>query len=153
MGDQLMVNRRYQQVRPRSEMMLLPQFLEICLAEDSPVRVIDEFVDALDLAALGFRHTDAYSGAGQPAFEPALLLKLYLYGNLHRVQSSRRLAAEARRNVEVKWLCQEAAPSYRTIAGFLKHNETALRAVNRQFADLCRDFPLICSSSVAHDGC
>lgn len=81
--------------------------------------------------------------AGQPAFDPAVLLKLYLYGYQHRVRSSRRLEAETRRNLEVIWLCQSASPSYKTIADFRKNNSAALQAVNREFVLVCRELSLL----------
>ena len=100
----------------------------------------------------GIRACDANCGAGQPAFDPGLLLKLYLYGYQHRVRSSRRLEAETRRNLEVTWLCQGAAPSYKTIADFRKNNAAALQAVNREFVLLCRELSLLAGSRVAIDG-
>ena len=147
-----MVDRRYQPVRPRTQGMLLPPCLDDYVSEHNPVRAIDAFVDTLDLRALGFEHAKANSGAGQPAFNPALLLKLYLYGYQEGVRSSRRLEGETRRNVEVMWLCQEARPSYKTIADFRKNNATALQAANRDFVLLCREYSLLGGSRVAIDG-
>jgi len=147
-----MVARRYQQVQSRNQMMMYPFCLDDYVSADNPVRVIDAFVDSLDMEALGFRHADAYGGAGQPAFDPALLLKLYLYGYQERVRSSRRLAAEMRRNMEVMWLCQNARPSYRTIAGFRRNNGKALKAASRAFVAHCRELSLIGGSTVAIDG-
>ena len=147
-----MVDRRYQQVRPRTQGMLLPPCLDDYVSEHNPVRAIDAFVDTLDLRALGFEHAKANSGAGQPAFNPALLLKLYLYGYQRGVRSSRRLEGETRCNVEVMGLCQEARPSYKTIADFRKNNATALQAANRDFVLLCREYSLLGGSRVAVDG-
>ena len=147
-----MSERRYQEVRSRSQMMLLPPCLDDYVSEHNPVRAIDAFVGTLDLEALGFEHAEASCGAGQPAYDPALLLKLYLYGYQHRVRSSRRLEAETRRNLEVIWLCQGASPSYKTIADFRKNNLAALQAANREFVLLCRELSLVGGSRVAIDG-
>lgn len=147
-----MSGRRYQEVQSRSQMMLLPPCLDDYVSEHNAVRAIDAFVGTLDLEALGFAHTEANSGAGQPAFDPALLLKLYLYGYQHRVRSSRRLEAETRRNLEVIWLCQGASPSYKTIADFRKNNAASLQAVNREFVLLCRELSLLGGRRVAIDG-
>jgi len=133
-------------------MMLLPPCLDDYVSEHNPVRAIDAFVGTLDLEALGFEHAEASCGAGQPAYDPALLLKLYLYGYQHRVRSSRRLEAETRRNLEVIWLCQGASPSYKTIADFRKNNLAALQAANREFVLLCRELSLVGGSRVAIDG-
>ena len=147
-----MSGRRYQEVQSRSQVMLLPPCLDDYVSEHNAVRAIDAFVGTLDLHALGFEHAEATCGAGQPAFDPALLLKLYLYGYQHRVRSSRRLEAETRRNLEVIWLCQSASPSYKTIADFRKNNAAALQAVNREFVLLCRELSLLGGSRVAVDG-
>ena len=147
-----MSERRYQEVQSRSQMMLLPPCLDDYVSEHNPVRAIDAFVDTLDLQALGFQHTEERCGAGQPAYDPGLLLKLYLYGYQHRVHSSRRLEAETHRNLEVIWLCQGARPSYKTIADFRKANLAALRATNREFLLLCRELSLLGDSRVAIDG-
>ena len=147
-----MAERRYQEVHSRSQVMLLPPCLDDYVSEHNAVRAIDAFVGTLDLRALGFEHTEASLGAGQPAFDPALLLKLYLYGYQHGVRSSRRLEAETRRNLEVIWLCQSASPGYKTIADFRKNNAAALRAANREFVLLCRELSLLGGSRVAVDG-
>ena len=147
-----MAERRYQKVHCRSQAMLLPPCVDDYVSEHNTVRAIDAFVGTLDLQALGFEHTEASSGAGQPAFDPALLLKLYLYGYQHRVRSSRRLEAETRRNLEVIWLCQGATPSHKTIADFRKDNASALRACNREFVLLCRELSLLEGGRVAVDG-
>ena len=147
-----MAERRYQEVHSRSQVMLLPPCLDDYVSEHNAVRAIDAFVGTLDLQALGFEHAEASCGAGQPAFDPALLLKLYLYGYQHRVRSSRRLEAETRRNLEVIWLCQSASPSYKTIADFRKNNAAALQAANREVVLLCRELSLLGGSRVAIDG-
>ncbi len=147
-----MPERRYREVQSRSQVMLLPPCLDDYVSEHNPVRAIDAFVGTLDLQALGFQNTEAHCGAGQPAYDPGLLLKLYLYGYQHRVRSSRRLEVETHRNLEVIWLCQGARPSYKTIADFRKDNLAALRATNREFVLLCRELSLLGDSRVAIDG-
>ena len=147
-----MVQRRYQQVRPRDQAMLLPPCLDDYVSKNNPVCALDAFVDTLDVQELGFEHAKANNGIGQPAFNPALLLKLYLYGTQEGVRSSRRLEGETRRNVEVMWLCQGARPSTKTIADFRKNNATALQAANRDFVLLCREYSLLGGSRVAVDG-
>ncbi len=126
-----MPDRRYREVQSRSQVTLLPPCMDDYVSEHNPVRAIDAFVGTLDLEALGFRHAEEYCGAGHPAYDPGLLLKLYLYGYQHRVRSSRWLEAETHRNLEVIWLCQGATPSYKTIADFRKDNAAALRSANR----------------------
>ena len=147
-----MSERRYREVQSRSQVVLLPPCMDDYVSEHNPVRAIDAFVGTLDLEALGFQHAEEHCGAGHPAYNPAVLLKLYLYGYQHRVRSSRRLEAETRRNLEVIWLCQGATPSYKTIADFRKDNVAALRAVNREFILLCRELSLLGGSRVAIDG-
>ena len=133
-------------------MMLLPPCLDDYVSEHNPVCAIDASVDTLDLQELGFRHTEARRGAGQPAYDPGLLLKLYLYGYRHRVRRSCRLEAETHRNPEVIWLCQRARPSYKTIADFRKDDLAALRATNREFVLLCRKLSLLGDRRGAIDG-
>ena len=146
-----MTERRHQEVRSRSQQQQ-PACLDDYVSAHNAVRAIDAFVGTLDLEALGYQHAEANGGAGQPAFDPALLLKLYLYGYQHRIRSSRRLEAETRRNLEVMWLCQGATPSYKTIADFRKNNAAALQAANREFVLLCRELCLLGGSRVAIDG-
>ena len=119
---------------------------------DNPVRAIDAYVESLDLARLGFKYADSGGGAGQPPYDPTDLLKLYLYGYLNQVRSSRRLEREARRNVEVMWLLHGLAPGYRTIANFRKENREALQAANREFVLLARELNLLAGELVAIDG-
>jgi len=147
-----MPERRYREVQSRSQPMLLPPSMDDYVSADNPVRAIDAFVGTLDLEDLGFRHAGDHRGAGQPAFDPGLLLGLYLYGYQHRVRSSRRLEAEARRNLEVIWLCRGARPCYKTIADFRKDNASALRSANREFVLLCRELSLLGGERVAVDG-
>jgi transposase len=123
----------------RSQATLFPESLDD-VAEDSAVRVIDVFVDDLDISGLGFR-TEA-NETGRPAYHPRTLLKLYIYGYLNRVQSSRRLEREAQRNVELMWLTGRLAPDFKTIADFRKDNGEAIRMVCREFVMLYRKLSL-----------
>jgi transposase len=132
--------------------MLLPASVEDYVSADNPVRAIAAYVDTLDLEALGFARAAGALTAGQPAYAPAHLLKLYLYGYLNRVRSSRRLAAECERNLEVIWLLGGLCPSYHTIADFRKANAEALTAANRAFVQLCRDCGLIGGKRLGVDG-
>ena len=135
----------------RGQSTLLPECLDDFIGESNPVRVIDVFVDALDLAEMGFDGVDP-AATGRPAYHPSLLLKLYIYGYLNRVQSSRRLEREAGRNVELMWLLSRLAPDHKTIADFRKDNSLALRRVCARFIELCRDMGLLTRTSVAIDG-
>jgi len=135
----------------RSQATLFPDRLEDWVNEDNPVRVIDAFVDALDLNGLGFVRATA-AETGRPGYHPAVLLKLYVYGYLNRVQSSRRLEREAGRNVEVMWLTSRLVPDHKTIADFRKDNGSAIRKVCSQFVELCRRIGLLSVASVAIDG-
>src|SRR5712672_2376408 len=118
---------------------------------EQSVRVIDVFVDELDLAELGFSGVDP-EATGRPSYHPSILLKLYIYGYLNRVQSSRRLEHEAGRNVEVMWLVGRLAPDHKTIANFRKDNGRAIRQVCARFVGLCRSLGLLTQASVAIDG-
>lgn len=138
--------------RDREQGSFLPARLEDYVGADNPVRAIEAYVCLLDLAALGFCHAARSGGAGQPAYDPADLLKLYLYGYLNQIRSSRRLERETRRNVELIWLLKGLVPGYRTIGDFRKTNRTALRAANRDFVLLLRDLDLLSGSLVAIDG-
>lgn len=135
----------------RGQGTLFPEHLEDWVGEDNPVRVIDVFVDELDLGGLGFERAEP-EATGRPAYHPAVLLKLYVYGYLNRVQSSRRLEREAGRNVEVMWLTGRLAPDHKTIADFRKDNGPAIRKVCTQFVELCRQLGLLATASVAVDG-
>jgi len=135
----------------RSQLLLLPEAVDDYIAADNPVRSIEAFVDGLDLAALGFIGT-VPKATGRPGYAPADLLKLYIYGYLNRVQSSRRLEREAGRNVEVMWLLGRLAPDHKTIADFRKDNGLALRRVCARFVELCREMGLLTTASVAIDG-
>jgi transposase len=147
-----MTNRTFKAGVSRNQPSFLPPCLEDYVGRDNPVRAIDAYVDALDLEELGFRHPGSEGGAGQPPYHPGDLLKLYLYGYLHRVRSSRGLAGEVERNVELMWLIKRLAPGYRTIAGFRKDNWAALKAANRDFVVLARELGLVGGELVAIDG-
>jgi len=135
----------------RGQSTLLPECLDDWIDENNPVRVIDAFVEALDLAALGFAGVEP-EVTGRPSYHPAILLKLYIYGYLNRVQSSRRLEREAGRNFEVMWLLGRLVPDHKTIADFRKDNGPAIRKVCARFVELCRQMGLLSKASVAIDG-
>src|ERR1017187_3543998 len=143
--------RRLVEGADRVQSTLFPECLEDWIGEDNPVRVIDVFVDELDLAELGFNGVDP-EATGRPSYHPSILLKLYIYGYLTRVQSSRRLEREAGCNVEVMWLTGRLAPDHKTIAGFRKDNGRAIRQVWARFGALCRAMGLLTQASVAIDG-
>jgi len=147
-----MTNRPFKAGASREQGSLLPPRIEDYVGPDNPVRAIESYVGALDLARLGFRHADRGLGVGQPPYDPADLLKLYLYGYLNQVRSSRRLEQEARRNLELIWLLEGLTPGYRTIANFRKENWGALKAANRSFVLLARELGLLSGSLVAIDG-
>lgn len=135
----------------RSQSLLLPERVEDYVGENNPVRFIDVFVDGLDLNALGFERVKA-KATGRPGYDPSDMLKLYIYGYLNRVRSSRRLEAETHRNLEVIWLMRQLKPDFKTIAGFRKANRAAFRGVFRQFVRLCRDLDLYGRELLAVDG-
>ena len=143
--------KRFVQGRDRGQATLLPECLEDWIDEDNPVRVIDAFVDALDLGEIGFDGVEP-AATGRPSYHPSVLLKLYIYGYLNRVQSSRRLEREAGRNLEVLWLLGRLVPDHKTIADFRKDNGAALRKVCARFVELCREMGLLSTASVAIDG-
>ena len=135
----------------RSQSTLFPERLDDYLGEDNPVRAIDVFVDELELAKLGFGGV-APEATGRPAYHPATLLKIYVYGYLNRVQSSRRLERECQRNIELVWLTGRLMPDFKTIADFRKDNGEAIRRVCREFVVLCRRLELFSEANVAIDG-
>jgi transposase len=135
----------------RSQTLLFPERLEDYIGPENPVRFLDAFVASLDLPALGFAKAHC-ANTGRPPYDPAVLLKLYLYGYLHRVRSSRLLEAECQRNVEVLWLLGKLAPDFKTIADFRKDNLQPLKAVARQFTLLCRKLELFGGELLAVDG-
>ena len=134
----------------RSQATLFPERLDDYVAEDSAVRVIDVFIDELDLSGMGFKVQP--NDTGRAAYHPATMLKLFIYGYLNRVHSSRRLEREAQRNVELMWLTGRLAPDFKTIADFRKDNGSAIRLVCRQFVLLCRNLNLFANAFVAIDG-
>ena len=134
----------------RHQATLFPESLDEYIAEDSTVRVIDVFIDDLDISGLGFKTEPA--DTGRPGYHPKTMLKLYVYGYLNRVQSSRRLEREAQRNVELMWLTGRLAPDFKTIADFRKDNGIAIRLVCREFVMLCRKLNLFTDAFVAIDG-
>src|SRR6266849_8747666 len=135
----------------RQQTTLLPECLDDWVNESNPVRAVDVFVDALELRDLGFDGVDP-AATGRPAYHPSPMLKLYIYGYLNRVQSSRRLEREAGRNLEVMWLTGRLAPDHKTIADFRKDNGSAIKKVCAQFVELCRKMGLLAKASVAIDG-
>jgi len=143
--------KRFVQGESRTQSTLLPELLDDYIAENNPVRVIDVFVDELDLGQLGFEGV-APALTGRPSYHPAVLLKIYIYGYLNRVQSSRRLEREGQRNVELMWLTGRLTPDFKTIANFRKDNGKAIRNVCRQFVLLCRQLNLFTEAMVAIDG-
>jgi transposase len=140
--------KRFIEGADRGQSTLFPENLEDWIDEDNPVRVIDVFVEELELGELGFSGVEP-EVTGRPSYHPSVLLKLYIYGYLNRVQSSRRLEREALRNVEVMWLVGRLAPDHKTIADFRKDNGRAIRQVCSQFVALCRAMGLLTEASVA----
>ncbi len=135
----------------RSQLLLLPEAVDDYVGPDNPVRFIEAFVDGLDLKASGFVRVDAKE-TGRPGFDPADMLKLYIYGYLNRVRSSRRLEAETHRNIEAIWLLRHLKPDFRTIAAFRRVNRSAFRKVFREFVILCRQLDLFGRELLAVDG-
>ena len=143
--------KRFIEGEDRGQSTLFPERLDDWIIEDNPVRVIDVFVDELDLGCLGFGRVEPRA-TGRPGYHPSVLLKLYINGYLNRVQSSRRLEREAGRNVEVMWLTGRLAPDHKTIADFRKDNGRAIRKVCARFVALCRRLELFTEACVAIDG-
>ena len=142
--------KRFIEGEDRSQVALLPECLDDFIAEDNPVRVVDAFVEELDLQALGFDGVEA-AETGRPSYHPSVLLKIYIYGYLNRIQSSRRLEREAQRNVELMWLTGRLAPDFKTIADFRHDNGAGIRNVCRRFVMLCRELKLFSQAAVAVD--
>ena len=134
--------KRYVVGQDRSQSTLFPEVLNDYIAEDNPVRVVDVFVDELDLKDLGFEGAEP-EATGRPAYHPATLLKLYIYGYLNRIQSSRRLERETQRNVELIWLTGRLCPDFKTIADFRRDNGKAIRRVYREFVVLSELQPVL----------
>jgi transposase len=143
--------KRFVEGTDRGQSTLLPECLDDWIDENNPVRVIDAFVEALNLGELGFAWVEPET-TGRPSYHPSVLLKLYIYGYLNRVQSSRRLEREAGRNFEVMWLLARLIPDHKTIADFRKDNGLAIRKVCARFVELCRELGLLAHASVAIDG-
>ena len=143
--------KRFVQSEDRSQCTLFPECLDDYIAEDNPVRIIDVFVNELDLGKLGFEGSEP-KATGRPAYHPSTLLKIYIYGYLNRVQSSRRLERESQRNVELMWLTGRLTPDFKTIADFRKDSGAAIRRVCREFIVLCRNMNLFSEAIVAIDG-
>jgi transposase len=143
--------KRFIEGEERSQVTLLPECLDDYIAEDNPVRVVDVFVDELKLHGLGFIGAEP-AVTGRPSYHPAVLLKIYIYGYLNQVQSSRRLEREAQRNVELMWLTGRLAPDFKTIADFRKDHGDAIRKVCREFLLLCRRLKLFADGVIAIDG-
>lgn len=143
--------KRFIEGEDRNQSTLFPELLDDYVAEDNPVRVIDVFVDELDLGQLGFGRVEP-KVTGRPAYHSSTLLKLYIYGYLNRVQSSRRLEREAQRNVELMWLTGRLMPDHKTISDFRKDSKKAIRGVCREFVVLCRRLNLFTQALVVIDG-
>src|ERR1700719_667176 len=143
--------KRFVEGTDRGQSTLFPECLDDWIDENNPVRVIDAFAETLDLAELGFEGVEP-AETGRPVYHPSVLLKIYIYGYLNRVQSSRRLEREAGRNVEVMWLLGRLIPDHKTVADFRKDNGCAIRKVCARFVELCREMGLLEKASVAIDG-
>jgi transposase len=143
--------KRFIEGEERSQVTLLPECLDDFIAEDNPVRVVDAFVEELDLHDLGFHGTQP-ADTGRPAYHPAVLLKIYICGYLNRIHSSRRLERECQRNVELMWLTGRLAPDFKTIADFRHDNGAGVRNVFRRFVSICRQLKLLSQGVVAVDG-
>jgi transposase len=143
--------KRFIEGEARSQSLLFPERLDDYVAEGNPVRAIEVFAESLDLGKLGFEGVEP-EATGRPAYHPAVLLKIYIYGYLNRIQSSRRLERETQRNVELIWLTGKLMPDFKTIADFRKDNGPAIRAVCREFIVLCRRLELFAEAIVAIDG-
>lgn len=143
--------KRFVEGECRDQITLLPESLDDYIGEENPVRVIDVFVDQLDFRDLGFESIQP-AATGRPGYHPASLLKIYIYGYLNRIQSSRRLEREAQRNLELIWLTGRLAPDFKTLADFRKNNGEAIRGVCRKFVLICRNLDLFTDATVAIDG-
>lgn len=143
--------KRFVEGEDRKQVTLLPECLDDFVVEDNPVRIIEAFVEELELESMGFDGLTP-STTGRPSYHPAVLLKIYIYGYLNRIQSSRRLERECQRNIELMWLTGRLAPDFKTIADFRRNNGTGIRNVCRRFVVLCRDLKLFSQALVAIDG-
>ena len=143
--------KRFVEGEDRRQGVLLPEYLDGFVSEENQVRVIEAFVEELDLAALGFEGV-APAATGRPSYHPSVLLEIYVYGYINQIVSSRRLEREALRNVELIWLTGRLAPDFKTIADFRKDNGPAIRATCRRFIEVCRRLNLFADAVAAIDG-
>src|SRR5277367_1071457 len=143
--------KRFVEGEDRRQGVLLPEYLDDYVSEENQVRVVEAFVEELDLGALGFEGVSPAT-TGRPSYHPSILLKIYVYGYINQIASSRRLEREAQRNVELMWLTGRLAPDFKTIADFRKDNGPAIRATCRRFIDLCRRLDLFTHAVAAIDG-
>ena len=142
---------RFVEGEERSQSVMFPERLDDWVSEENPVRVVDVFVDELNLKVLGFERATA-AATGRPGYHPATLLKIYIYGYLNRIASSRRLERECQRNIELVWLTRRLVPDFKTLADFRRDNGPAIRKVCAQFVVLCRKLNLFSEAMVAIDG-
>jgi transposase len=142
----------YKQSLNRKQQQFFPPSIDEYVNEDNPVRAIEAYVELLDMVELGFTKAALISADGQPAYHPKLLLKIYIYGYLNKIRSSRKIESEIKRNIEMMWLCGGLSPSYKTISDFRKENSQALKRVFREFVLLCKEIDLIEGKLIAIDG-
>ena len=142
----------YKKGENRKQKLFFPASIDEYVSDDNPVRAIEDYVELLNMVTLGFTKAALVSIDGQPAYHPKLLLKIYIYGYLNKIRSSRKLESEIKRNIEMMWLCAGLQPSYKTIADFRKENSKALKKVFREFVLLCKELDLITGELVAIDG-
>jgi transposase len=143
--------KRFIEGDPRKQSVLFPERLDEWIGDDNPVRAVDAFVEELDLKELGFASAEP-AATGRPAYHPGTLLKIYIYGYLNRIQSTRRLERESQRNVELIWLTGRLAPDFKTLADFRRDNGLAIQKVCARFVQLCRDVGLFSQALIAIDG-
>jgi len=141
----------YIQGQDRNQLVLFPDLIDSCISEDNPVRAIDAFVDGLNMSELGFKRAIPARN-GRPGYDPRDLLKLYLYGYMNRIRSSRKLETETNRNIELMWLLKGLTPDFKTIADFRKDNKKAIKNVFKEFTLLCKSWDLLSKELIAVDG-
>ena len=142
----------YKKGENKKQQMFFPPSIDEYVSQDNQVRAIEDYVEILDMVKLGFTKSALNSSDGQPAYHPKLLLKIYIYGYLNRIRSSRKLEIEIKRNIEMMWLCAGLKPSYKTISDFRKENSKPLKKVFREFVLLCKELDLITGELIAIDG-
>jgi len=142
---------RFIEEKARSQTTLFPEQLDDYISQDNPIRTIEAFVDGLDMRSMSFKRVEP-SSTGRPGYRPSTLLKLYIYGYLNRIQSSRRLERETQRNVELMWLLGRLQPDFKTISDFRKDNGEAIQQSCREFVEICRKLDLFSQSMIAIDG-